>query len=96
MIVIITKKNINILDEDILIINKEIEMIDDYHFLLENKIYQFDYLIFDDLSLIKGLEKTEMLIDDNFPVTNYYGETSLDQFLYGDIISCLNYLKNGD
>lgn len=97
MIVIVTKNENNelISNEDLLIIKEKVKAIDEFHLLLNNQIIEFTYLIFDDLSLIDSFTKLNILIDDE-PVTNYYGETSSDYIFYGNVLSCLNYLRNGD
>lgn len=65
-------------------INTTITFIDDYHLKTNDKLYQFDYLIIDDLSLILNITKLNILIDDDKLVTNCYFQTSLEHIYYLD------------
>ena len=96
MIIIITKKNISLNKKDCLIINHDVEMIDDYHLLNNNQVIEFDYLICDDYTLLHNLNQLDILLDEGMPVVNFYGETTLDNIFIGDVLSCLDYLENGD
>lgn len=93
MIVIITKQQLVL--KDITIINDEIEMIDDYSFYYNNTIINFDYLICDDFKMLKNIEKTKMIIDEE-PVTNFFQQTSLEHIYIGNIEIALDHLYNGD
>ena len=77
------------------IINDEIEMIDDYSFYYNNTIINFDYLICDDFKMLKNIEKTKMIIDEE-PVTNFFQQTSLEHIYIGNIEIALDHLYNGD
>lgn len=66
-----------------LIINEPIMLINDYLLELQsNTQISFDYLIFDDVSLINNFQKTNILHDDGFPVTNFFLQTSLENIFY--------------
>ena len=92
MIIIITKKEINI--KDTIHINDCVEMIDEYTLLYNNETILFDYLICDDFTLLKNLHKTNILMDDE-PVTNFYQQTSLEHIYIGHIDIALDHLSNG-
>ena len=96
MVLIISKKfnKLNIFDE-MLIINTQIELLDDYHILYNNQIIEFDYLLCDNLELITGFEKTSVLMDD-IPVPNCFGQTSTEHIYIGDLEISLDHLINGE
>ncbi|MBR2891357.1 MAG: hypothetical protein IKC22_03125 [Bacilli bacterium] len=94
MIIIVTHKNINV--DDALIINDKVQIIDDYHLSYQNQIIEFDYLITDDMNLLTDLEKTNILIDIDVPVTNFFGQTSIEHIYIGDIFNALDHLYNGE
>ena len=96
MIIIISNKDYKLNNEDIKIINTNVELVSDYELKLNSELIQFDYLIIDDLSLIKNIENGRMLIDDVIPVTNWYGETSVDSIFYGNVNKALEFLLEGD
>lgn len=87
LIIIITKDVLpfEILKKyNFLIIRDNFQLIDNNHLLLHNKIIIFDYLIFDDFSLAK---KLDLLIDDDFIITNTYLESSTERvFGFGKIV----------
>ena len=96
MVLIISKtfNKLNIFDE-MLIINTQIELLDDYHILYNNQIIEFDYLLCDNLELITGFEKTNVLMDD-IPVTNCFGQTSTEHIYIGDLETSIDHLINGE
>lgn len=96
MIIIISNKTIDFNKEDILVINSNVQLISDYELKYNDNLIQFDYLIIDDLSKISNIENGKMLLDDGIPVTNWYGETSVESIFYGDINKALNFLFEGE
>ena len=92
MIIIVSKKRFPININDCQIINNNIQMLDEYHLLNNEQIIEFDYLIIEALDLIKDLDKTNILLDDGIPVTNWFRETSLEHIYYGDVNCCLENL----
>ena len=58
------------------------ELIDGYSLKYDNRIYYFDYLIFDDLKLVKNLN---IRLEHKKALTNYYLQTSIENiFAIGD------------
>ena len=89
-----TFQNNQIFDE-MLIINKTVSFIDDFHIKYNNQTIEFDYLICDDINLLKDFEKTNILIDDE-PVCNFFGQTSLEHIYIGDLDTAIDHLINGE
>lgn len=89
-----TFQNNQIFDE-MLIINKTVSFIDDFHIKYDNQTIEFDYLICDDINLLKDFEKTNILIDDE-PVCNFFGQTSLEHIYIGDLDTAIDHLINGE
>lgn len=94
MIIIITKKTIKF--NDTYVINEPITLLDDYHLTYKDRIIDFDYLIIEDLTLVNDIEKTKVLMDEQIPVTNFFGQTSIEHIYVGDIDNALDHLYNGD
>ncbi len=96
MILIISKefKNTNLL-EDMTVINNEVKFVDDFHIEYNNQIVEFDYLLCDDLNLLSGFEKTNILMDE-IPVCNFFGQTSLEHIYIGDLETSIDHLINGE
>ena len=96
MILIITNQKLNIQNDDIKIINTKVEMLSDYELKIESETISFDYLIIEDLSLVTNLNKTGILIDEDIPVVNWVGQTSLDNIYYGDYQTALEDLYENE
>ena len=96
MVLIISKtfNKQNVFDE-MIVINAKIQLIDDYHILYNNEIIEFDYLLCDNLELISGFDKTNVLMDET-PVTNYFGQTSTEHIYIGDLDISIDHLINGE
>lgn len=56
----------------------ECEIVDNYSLNFNNATIYFDYLIFDDLNLIKNFNKIET--ENNYVITNYNFQTSIENF----------------
>ena len=86
-IIILDKNYISKLDE-VIVLNESVELIDEVTIKLANKdIYNFDYLIFTDPSLISNFKETNILHDGGFPVTNYFHQTTYENIYY---VTCDN------
>lgn len=96
MILIITKqtKDFSMLP-DALQIQDVVHFIDDFHIEYQEKTIEFDYLICDNIDLLKSLQKTNILLDPD-PVCNFFGQTSLEHIYVGDLDVAVDHLINGD
>lgn len=96
MIIVLSKifKNNNLFD-DMIIIDSNVSLVDDFHIEYNNQIIEFDYLLCDDLNLLTGFEKTHILMDD-VPVCNFFGQTSLEHIYVGDLETSIDHLINGE
>lgn len=99
IVIVSERKNLEIDDfnqDELLIIDSTIDFISDIELIYHDKIISFDYLIIDDLKLCQNLKKTQILIDDNVPVTNFYHQTSNEYIYYGNIEKCIKHICEGD
>ena len=94
MIVIISTKNMNLNQDDILLINSKVEIIDDTKLKYQDQLINYDYLLIEDMSLVSGLTSINILLDEGIPVTNWYGETTIDNIYYGPLPQTLDALMN--
>lgn len=96
-IIILTKQQLEINNPNYLLINDTSLLVDQTTLKTNNDIYSFDYLIFDDTSLINNLSNSNILLDNNIPVTNFYKVTSLENILYtNDILDSLANIENNE
>ena len=96
MVLIISKTySKNTIFDDMMIINENVKLTDDYHIIYNNQIIEFDYLLCDDLSLLNGFENTHVLLDDE-PFTNCFGQTSTENIYIGDLEVSIDHLINGE
>lgn len=78
LIAIFSKNRFNIdnnFNNDIIYVDNNYTYIDNYSVGLNNEILYFEYIITDDL---KFLNKTNVLIDNNYAITNNVFQTSVD------------------
>ncbi len=94
MIIIVSQNKIKI--ENTFLVNSLVTIIDDYHLLYNNEIIEFDYLITDDYHLLKDLQKANILLDEDLPVTNFFGQTSVEHIYVGDILTAIDHIYNGE
>lgn len=94
-IIILTKnKNLNI-NENYLLITNPVYLTNNTTITLNNMEISFDYLIFDDISLIINFFKTNILHDNRTPVTNFFSATSIDNIFYSsNIIETIYNIEN--
>ena len=80
--IIILSDSYNINEENILVLNEEVTLIDDMHISTKDCNYTFDYLIFTDVLKIKNFRSTNILHEDNVPVTNFFHQTTYENIYY--------------
>ena len=74
-IAIYTDSPLNIQDKDIIILHSDFQIIDNYSAKNKDSDLFFDYLITDDISLLKQLE---VEFDNNLALVNYDFQTTLE------------------
>lgn len=67
---------------NIFLLQKQCKIIDDAHLEVDNHIYSFDYLIFDDPKLIQNFNEINFLVENNLPVTNFFLQTSIENIYF--------------
>lgn len=80
--IIILSNTFKTTKSDILVIDKSIILEDDVHLTYNNQVYSFDYLIFTDVNQISNFRKTNILHEDNLPITNFYHQTTYENIYY--------------
>lgn len=94
-IIILSKNKIENLEKNYLQISLPINLINNITIIFENCEYSFDYLIFDDINLINNYFETNILHDNNIPVTNFFNATSIDNIFYSkNIINTIYNIEN--
>ena len=73
-IIIISQNYYNLPDDIKNITLDECNLIDSNSLVYDDQTYYFDYLIFDDVSLINNIKVEQ---ESDYIITNYYQETSL-------------------
>lgn len=82
-LIIITKETINIdKNLDVLYLNDECTLIDDHHINYQDKVYEFEYLIYSNKLNLKFLNDNLIIKENNIPITNFYYQTSLEHIFY--------------
>ena len=95
-IIILTNKTINNLPdyEDLIIINKPIKLLDEFHLEYDNKIIEFDYLLAEDQSYLTNYQDLPFIIDNGVILTNWVGQTTIENIYVGNLDKALDELFN--
>ena len=72
---------------DIFTITKPIYLKDSNTLLYNDEEISFDYLIFEDTSLITNLNNTQIMLENNIPITNFFNQTSIENIFFTSNIS---------
>lgn len=82
-LIIITNESIK-LDKniDVLYLNDECTLIDDHHINYQDKVYEFEYLIYSNKANLNFINNHLLLKENNIPITNFYHQTSLEHIYY--------------
>ena len=81
-IIILTKNEININNDNYLVITNYIELLDNMQIRYNDITISFDYLIFDNVDLISNFKETNILHENKIPITNFYNATSIENIFY--------------
>ena len=82
-LIIATKEKVNLeLNLDVMYINDEFTLVDDHHIKYQNKIIEFEYLIYSSNLTINYDNSNLLLFENNIPITNFYFQTSLENIYY--------------
>ncbi len=68
------------------VINEQIELINETLINHLNQDISFDYLIFDNTSLINNLNTSSIMCDGKIPITNFFHQTNLENIFFGNNI----------
>ena len=94
-IIILTKKEIDINNDNYLVISNSVELVDNLEIKNNNESLSFDYLIFDDVNLISNFKETNILHENKIPITNFYNATSIENIFYSnEILSTILDIEN--
>lgn len=85
-IIILTKKEIDINNDNYLVISNSVELVDNLEIKNNNESLSFDYLIFDDINLISNFKETNILHENKIPITNFYNATSIENIFFTENI----------
>ena len=85
-IIIITKNEININNDNYLLISNNIDLLDNIQIKYNDIVVSFNYLIFDDVNLISNFKETNILHENKIPITNFYNATSIENIFYSNNI----------
>ena len=94
-IIILSKNELVINNNAYLLVNNAVELLDNTQIKLNNLVISFDYLIFDDITLISNFTETNILHEGKTPITNFFNTTSIENIFYTkDIINTINDIEN--
>ena len=94
-IIILTKKEIDINNDNYLVISNSVELVDNLEIKNNNDSLSFDYLIFYDVNLISNFKETNILHENKIPITNFYNATSIENIFYSnEILSTILDIEN--
>lgn len=85
-IIILTKKEIDINNDNYLVISNSVELVDNLEIKNNNESLSFDYLIFDDINLISNFKETNISHENKIPITNFYNATSIENIFFTENI----------
>lgn len=85
-IIILTKNEININNDNYLVITNYVELLDNMQIRYNDITISFDYLIFDNVDLISNFKETNILHENKIPITNFYNATSIENIFYSNNI----------
>ncbi len=85
-IIILTKNEIDINNENYLVIANYVELLDNMQIRYNHITISFDYLIFDNVDLISNFKETNILHENKIPITNFYKATSIENIFYSNNI----------
>ena len=85
-IIILTKNEININNDNYLVITNYVELLDNMQISYNDITISFDYLIFDNVDLITNFKETNILHENKIPITNFYNATSIENIFYSNNI----------
>lgn len=95
-IIILTNKTINNLPnyEDLIVINKPIKLVDEFHLEYNNKIIEFDYLLVENQSFLTNYNILPFMLDDDVIITNWSGQTTIEHIYIGNLENAIDELFN--
>ncbi len=94
-IIILTKTKLIINNESYLLLNNPVEILDSTKIKFEDNLISFDYLVFDDTSLISNFKATNILHENKIPITNFFNATSIENIFYSkDILNTIMDIEN--
>lgn len=94
-IIILTNNKDLEVDNNYLLLNNNVFLTNNTTINYNNQEISFDYLIFDNTSLIINFDQTNILHDNKIPVTNFFYATSVDNiFFTSNIIEAINNIEN--
>lgn len=97
VIIILSKKKIPNLNENYLQIDKPVKLLNQTTISYHDQDISFDYLIFDDIELISNFLSTNILHDNQIPITNFFKVTSIENILFTkDILLSITDIENGE
>lgn len=85
-IIILTKNEININNDNYLVITNYVELLDNMQIRYNDITISFDYLIFDNVDLISNFKETNILHENKIPIINFYNATSIENIFYSNNI----------
>ncbi len=96
MIILLTKHAFKPLPQevDILVFDHLVTLVDDTHIADNGQIYEFDYLIAYDQTFITILPNIPFVKDGNVIITNWVGQTSIENIYIGNFDKALDDLWN--
>ena len=92
--IIILSKDYESTNDDILVIKDKVILEDDMHIICNGITYNFDYLIFTNLLDITNFRSTNILHENEIPVTNYFYQTTYENIYYTESINIDKALEN--
>lgn len=96
-IIILSKSSLPNINQEYLQLNNPIKLINSNELIYNENTISFDYLIFNDISLISNFLETNILHENKTPITNYYKSTSIENIFYSDnIINILSDIESGE
>lgn len=82
-LIIATKEKIKLnLSLDVLYINNDFIIVDDHHIKYEDKLIEFEYMIYSNLLKINYEKSNLILLEDMQPITNFYHQTSIENIYF--------------
>ena len=82
-LIIATKQTLDLnLSIDIKYVNDDFTLIDEHHLKYQDKVFEFEYLIYSNELNIQYEKQNLLMFENNIPITNFYHQTSIENIYH--------------